>query len=154
MSGQPCLSASSQNSITRVGMASFPPLNNTERIARIDLSGLTGPQRENCASLMREPFLVLRTLSPGSDGRGCLPSGHWSGGSASRLQMLKLSNNPFVAQPSLVSSASSLVELHLAHHSSTGYISPDAMAACMTMLTRLRFVHIISDTAAPSPNIE
>ena len=114
-----------------------------DRIARVDLSGLTGPQLEKCAALMKEPFLVLRTLSLGSDGCVCLPPGDLSGGPASHLQMLKLSNNPFTALPNLPLSASSLVELHFAHHSSTGYISPDAMATCMSMLTRLRFVRII-----------
>ena len=38
-------------------------LEHRDRIVGIDLSGLTGPQLKVCATLMQEPFSILRTLS-------------------------------------------------------------------------------------------
>lgn len=113
-------------------------------IAGINLSGLTGPQLEKCVALMQGPFPVLRTLSLGSnvDLPPVIPDG-FSGGSAPRLQMLKLDYIPFTTLPSLLLSASNLVDLHFAHRSSTGYILPDAMAAFLSVLTKLQSIHIV-----------
>jgi len=38
-------------------------LEHRDRIVGINLSGLTGPQLKTCATLMQEPFSILRTLS-------------------------------------------------------------------------------------------
>ena len=114
-----------------------------DRIAGIDLSGLAGPQLEKCATLMQESFPVLRTLSLGSNADfPPVISDGFLGGSAPRLQMLKLHNIPFTTLPSLLLSASNLVELRFSHSSNTGYISPDDMATCLSTLTRLRSVYI------------
>jgi hypothetical protein len=58
-------------------------------------------------------------------------------GSAPRLQALTLVGIPFPALPKLLRSSHDLVNLHLSEISNAGYISPEAMAACLSSLTRL-----------------
>jgi len=64
------------------------------------------------------------------------------GGSAPRLQRIKLWEVPFPTLPKFLLSTRSLVELHLKDIPSTGYIPPDVMATSLVMLTRLRSVWI------------
>jgi len=64
------------------------------------------------------------------------------GGSAPRLHRIKLRRVPFPTLPNFLLSTRGLVELDLEEIPSTGYISPDAMAASLATLTRLRSVSI------------
>ena len=59
------------------------------------------------------------------------------GGSAPRLQHLSLTRVPFPGLPKLLLSATGLVSLHIWNIPHSGYISPDAMARCLSTLTRL-----------------
>ncbi|KAI0302760.1 hypothetical protein BC826DRAFT_966031 [Russula brevipes] len=60
------------------------------------------------------------------------------GGSAPRLQSLKLCDISFPALPNLLLSASDLVYLSLKPLPHSGYISPEAMVACLSSLSRLK----------------
>jgi hypothetical protein len=62
------------------------------------------------------------------------------GGSAPRLRELTLDGIPFPALPNLLLSATDLVELQLWNIPHSGYISPEAMVACLSAsaLTRLK----------------
>ncbi|KAI0268509.1 hypothetical protein BGY98DRAFT_336534 [Russula aff. rugulosa BPL654] len=59
------------------------------------------------------------------------------GGSAPRLQYLRLNTIPFPGLPNLLSSATHLVHLHLHDIPHSGYISPEAMATSLSTLTSL-----------------
>ena len=114
-------------------------LEQRERIAGIDFIDLSGPQLENCAELMQGPFPILRTLTLGCDAE--IPpviSDTFLGGSAHHLREVNLYNVPFPALPRLLLSAHSLVELHIENIPSTGYISPEEIATCLAVSTRLR----------------
>jgi hypothetical protein len=60
------------------------------------------------------------------------------GGSAPRLRYINLTGIPFPGLPLLLSSATHLVELWLINISHSGYISPEAMVASLSVLSRLR----------------
>jgi hypothetical protein len=64
------------------------------------------------------------------------------GGSASHLQYLTLDGIPFPALPNLLLSTHDLVVLHLFSVPSSGYISPEAMVACLSTLNRLEQLSI------------
>ena len=118
-------------------------LEHRDRIVEIDLSGLTGVQLKTCVTLMQEPFSILRTLSLSCNAE--MPpmiSDTFLGGSAPRLQRIKLRRVPFPTLTKFLLSTRGLVELHLEDIPSTGYISPDVMAISLVMLTRLRSVII------------
>ena len=118
-------------------------LEHRDRIVGIDLSGLTGPQLKACATLMQEPFSILRTLSLSCTAEIPLViPDMFLGGSAPRLQRIKLRRVPFPILPKFLLSTRGLVELHLKGIPRTGYISPDVMATSLAMLTRLRSVGI------------
>jgi len=123
--------------------SSIGVLEHRDRIIGIDLSGLTGPKLKTCVTSMQEPFPILRTLSLGCNAE--MPpmiSDTFLGGSAPRLESIKLLRVPFPTLPKFLLSTRGLVELELEEIPSTGYISPDVMAASLAMLTRLRSVSI------------
>ena len=59
------------------------------------------------------------------------------GGSAPRLRYLELDRIPFPGLPKLLSSATHLTNLHLYNIPHSGYISPEVMVACLSLLTSL-----------------
>ena len=119
-------------------------LEHRDRMVGIDFSsGLSKPQLERCAALMQAPFPFLRTLSINC--YAVVPpmiSDAFLGGSTPRLQKLSLCHVPFPTLPKLLLSAHDLVELRLEYFASTGYISSDVMATCMSVLARLQYVGI------------
>jgi len=121
-------------------------LEHRERITEVDLSGLSGPPLESCVALMQETFPILRTLSLGCDAWATAPviPDTFLGGCASRLWSVHLCCVPFPTLPKLLLSASHLVRLHLQEVPNTGYISPDAMATRLALLTRLQSITISS----------
>ena len=126
-------------------------LEHRDSIVGIDFSvGLSGPQLERYASLMQGPFPFLRTLfldcyseNPPAMTDALL------GGSAPRLQKLRLCRVPFPTLPKLLLSAHDLVELHLEYSATTGYISSDVMATCLSVLPRLQYLGIIFQSTEP-----
>jgi len=64
------------------------------------------------------------------------------GRSAPRLQELRLGNIPFPSVPKLLSSANGLVTLSLMDIPDSGYISPDALATALSVMTRLEFLNL------------
>jgi len=121
-------------------------LEHRERIAEVDLSDLSGPQLESCVALMQETFPILRILSLGCDAETTtlvIPD-TFLVGRAPRLRSVHLCYVPFPTLPKLLLSASHLAELYLEEIPNTGYISPEAMATCLAVLTRLESVIISS----------
>ena len=108
-----------------------------------------------CTSRKSRRKLGWTRLSISSDDEAVpvLPSGFLVG-SAPRLQKVRLSGVPFPALPTLLWSASDLVELelHKLELPLTGYISPEGMAAGLATLTRLRSLHIRFRSPASFPD--
>ena len=103
------------------------------------------PPLERCSAVMQGQFPVLRTLSLGC----CVNGRHASvainsflGGYAPRLQKITLFHVPFLTLPNLLLSAKNLVKFHLNGTTGTGYISPDALATCFSMLKRLEYIDV------------
>ena len=112
-------------------------LEHPSRVCEVRLRG-SGPSLGRIARVMQEPFPALTHLILRSEDRNApvLPS-RFLGRSATCLQELKLHRIPFPALPILLPSASDLVTLTLSKIPQIGYISPEAMVACLATLTRL-----------------
>ena len=78
--------------------------------------------------------------------------GGFLGGSAPCLREFRLSNIPFLALPTFLSSASGLLELRLYDVPPAGYISPEALLACMAVLPRLKYFAIEYQSPTPHPH--
>jgi hypothetical protein len=127
-------------------------LEQLDRICDLRLS-VTGSQLEKIAMAMQEPFPVLSRLHIFSrDGDGLVLPAEFLGGSAPRLQEITLSGIPHPSLPTLLLSATDLVTLSLRNIPPTGYVSPEAMVACLAMLTRLKALHIEFRSATPRPD--
>ncbi|KAH9171730.1 hypothetical protein EDB89DRAFT_1906715 [Lactarius sanguifluus] len=109
-------------------------------------------QLKRMATVMREPFPVLARLNISSKSQRApvLPA-EFLGGSAPCLQKFQLSGISFPALPTLLMSASNLVLLVLQRIPPTGYISPEAMVACLAPMHRLRIFAILFQLATLHP---
>jgi len=78
-----------------------------------------------------------------NDGDAPVVIGALLGGSAPRLQAIELRRISFPTLPKLLLSTDDLTFLSLDEITSAGYISPDALATCLSMLKRLEFIGVI-----------
>ena len=118
-----------------------------DRVCDVRLS-VMGSQLQKVAMAMKEPFPMLSRLHIFSrDGDGLVLPAEFLRGSAPHLQDITLSGIPYPSLPTLLLSATDLVTLSLRSIPPTGYISPEALAACLAMLTRLKTIHIEFQTA-------
>jgi hypothetical protein len=117
-------------------------LEHPDRVYHVRLS-VTGSQLGKMSAVIQEPFPVLTHLSISTKCRNelVLPSG-FLGGFAPCLQELELGGIAFPSLPTLLLSASNLVELNLCNVPETGYISPDALVTHLAALPRLKFLKI------------
>jgi hypothetical protein len=123
-----------------------------DRICSIRLY-VTHSQLDKLTTVMKEPFPALECLEISSeDGNTPVLSGEFLGGDAPRLQEVTLSGIPYPTLPSLLLSASDLVELRLHRIPPTGYISPEAMVASLAALPRLKVFVIKFQLATPHPD--
>ena len=93
---------------------------------------------EKIVAVMQDPFPMLEDLRLESY-YDTMPviSDSFLGGSAPRLQFLSLDFVVFPKLPNLLLSATALVDLDLREIPHSGYISPEAMVTCISLLTRL-----------------
>jgi hypothetical protein len=127
-------------------------LEHLDRICDLRLS-VTGSQLETIAMAMQKPFPMLARLHIFSrDGDELVLPAEFLGESAPRLQEITLSGIPYPSLPALLLSATDLVTLSLRNIPPTAYISPEAMVACLAMLTRLKTLHIEFQSATPRPD--
>ncbi|KAH9170283.1 hypothetical protein EDB89DRAFT_2230720 [Lactarius sanguifluus] len=112
-------------------------LKHPDRVCFVRLC-VTGSQLERVATVMQEPFPVLTHLQIRSRGGNAsvLPA-EFLGGSARCLQTIDLKGIPFPTLPTFLLSASGLVSLNLYKIPPTGYISPEAIVACVAALPQL-----------------
>jgi hypothetical protein len=115
----------------------FAALQHPDRVHGIRLA-VTGSLLAMVASAMQKPFLALTTLWLSSKDLNVpvLPDVFLSS-SAPQLQQIYLAGISFPALPTLLLSASHLVDLQLKDIPRSGYISPEAMVASLATLTRL-----------------
>ncbi|KAI0288913.1 hypothetical protein BC826DRAFT_651389 [Russula brevipes] len=133
-------------------------LGHPDRVRRIDLWDTPESDSKRLAAAMKEPFPELTHLNLGTTEANTVPvlPDSFLGGSAPRLQTLRLFGIPFPAVPKLLSSASGLVELRLWGIPHSGYIVPEAMVTGLSALTRLKrlsigFLSPRSRPGQPSP---
>jgi len=108
-----------------------------DRVAEIILH-VSCSEMERFAAVMQDPFPALTHLELRSnDEMAQVISDSFLGGSAPRLRSLDLRGIPFPALPRLLLSATDLVILDLWNIPHSGYISPEAMVASLSALTRL-----------------
>ncbi|KAH9172872.1 hypothetical protein EDB89DRAFT_841574 [Lactarius sanguifluus] len=112
-----------------------------------------GSQWEKMATVMQESYPELTRLTISSeDGNAPVLPAEFLGGSAPSLQTIYLHRIPFPALPTLLLSASDLVDIDLRRIPPTGYISPEAIVACLATLPRLDSFYIGFRLATSRPD--
>ena len=113
-------------------------LERRDRVRQINLTDVRDLGWETVSAAMEEPFLELTHLhlqSP-DEIRTPLPDS-FLGGSAPRLRHLWLNRISFLDLPTLLLSATDLVDLRLRNIPNSGYVSPEAMVPALAALTSL-----------------
>jgi F-box-like len=128
-------------------------LEHSDRVSRIELSGLTGFQLERCASVMQEQFPPLTFLwLELYDPIAPVLTDAFLGGSAPRLRTVLLNGIPFPTLPRLLLTSSDLVNIQLWNIPVTGYFSPEVLAICLSALTRLESLSIEFQSPRSTPD--
>ncbi|KAI0253190.1 hypothetical protein BJV78DRAFT_219274 [Lactifluus subvellereus] len=128
-------------------------LRHCDRVCEIDLI-VEGSLFVKLSALMQEPFPSLEclVLSSRHNADLVLPNA-FLGGSVPRLRNLYLDVIAFPALPQLLRSAKDLVHLHLQRIPGRGYISPEALIASLSAMTKLKVLrmHFTSPTSGSTP---
>ena len=115
-------------------------LEHNDRICQLQLSLFSNSQFEKVWAVMQQPFPALKDLRLGPEVKGAplvpVPVS-FLGGSAPHLRTLDLNHISYPRLPTLLLSATHLVRLSLLGISRSGYISPETMLNCLSVLTRL-----------------
>jgi hypothetical protein len=128
-------------------------LEHRHRVCKIDLN-VPSSQFEKVSAAMQEPFPKLTDLSLWSyDETAAALSDSFLGGSAPHLRSLWLDGIPFPGLPKLHFS-STLVSLRLLTIPHSGYISPEAMVNCLSVLTSLESLRLEFQSPLSSPDLE
>jgi hypothetical protein len=112
----------------------------SELVSRIRHIGLWEVPLEDILEAMKVPFpeLTYLGLHHSHDEMGPVSlSDSFLGGSAPRLLYLDLYNISFPGLPKLLLSTTQLTDLHLSNIPHSAYISPEAIVACLSILTSL-----------------
>jgi F-box-like len=130
-------------------------LEHNDRVCQITLELDSDLQWEKVLDAMQKPFPALTHLvfSPNIEIPLVVPDS-FIGGSATRLQYLKLGRVPIPGLPKLLLSATDLVHLKLWRIPHSGYISPEAMVTCLSTLPRLEELYLIFQSPQSRPNRE
>ena len=130
-------------------------LKHSDRICQIILDFYT-PKIEKLWTAMQASFPELAVVDLSLEGLShalVLPNS-FLGGSAPRLRRLTLNAIPFPSLPILLLSATHLVYLHLFNVPLSGYISPEAMATCLSILTNLESFKLEFESPQSCPDQE
>ena len=130
-------------------------LEHNDRIHRIALK-LFADQQSTVFEAMQEPFPALTNLNLYGDNAETarvIPDS-FSGGSAPHLRFLTLDRLPFPGLSKLLLSATGLIHLDIWRIPHSGYISPEAIASCLSVLTRLISLTLGFESPRSRPNRE
>ena len=129
-------------------------LEHSNRVFQVFLT-LAGWQWENVLAAMQVPFpvLTLMRLWSNDEATPVIPDS-FLGGSAPRLQFFELDGIPFPMLPKLLFSATHLVYLNLYGIPHPGYISPEAIAAPLSVLSNLKVLSLQFQSPQPRPDWE
>ena len=128
-------------------------LEHNDRISELDLLDIPSPQLEEVWAAMERPFPALTHLQlRHRDGPAPVVPASILGGSSPRLQRLSLYRTPFPGLPKLLISTIHLVRLDLRRIPHSGYISPEVMANCLSVLIRLEALIIKFESPQRSPD--
>ena len=124
----------------------------SDRINQINLQRY----RKDILEAMEVSFPELTFLALSSDEtEPLLPlPDSFLGGSVPRLQSLHLNHIPFPGLPKLLLSATDLTVLRLDNIPHSGYFSPEAMVACLSLLTNLDVLCLHFQSSQPLPDRE
>ena len=122
-------------------------LEHNDRVRQIDLDWLSSPEWKYLtdSAAMQKPFPELTDLALtmyNDNESGPIYPDSFLGGTAPHLRSLRLSNVTFPGLPSLLLTATQLVDLHLYSVFLSGYIPPEAMVTILSALTNLESLHL------------
>ena len=125
----------------------------SDRVVEISLYNVVGSGVEKVLAAMRVPLpeLTRLTLRSYNATEPVVPDS-FLGGSAPRLESLRLARIPFPGLPKLLLSATCLVDLHLENISHSGYISPEAMVIALSTLTSLEYLSLQFESPQSRPD--
>ena len=123
----------------------------SNRVCEFFLWDLARRQLEKVLAAMQVPFPELKELRLFSY-RETVPviPDSFLNGSAQRLRIVDLYGIPYPGLPNLLLSASHLVDLHISNIPHSGYISPQAIVAVISVLSSLR--SLIFEFRSPQPH--
>jgi hypothetical protein len=127
-------------------------LEQSNRVCQVNLESLKDWQLEDILAAMQVPFPELTDLhlTPYRETELVIPDS-FLGGSAPRLRYFSLSHIPFPELPNLLLSATHLVDLSLSSIPHSGYISPEAMVALLSVLSSLRLLNLEFQSSESRP---
>jgi hypothetical protein len=130
-------------------------LGQSDRVCKIDLGGYEDGILEEVLAVMQVPFPELTDLELWSlaETPPVIPDSFLAG-SAPRLQYFTLSGIPFPGLPKLLLSANHLVDLRFPNIPHSGYISPEAMVALLSVLTSLESLELRFRSSQSRPDRE
>ena len=143
-----------------ISALSNPPTDNiiaalecTDRVCVIYLGVFGSWNLDIFLATMQQPFPELTHLMLWLRDRmaGVVPDS-FLGGSAPRLEYLRLDSIPFPGLPKLLLSATNLVGLSLDHIPHSGYIAPDGMVAALSTLIRLKYLTLRFESPRSCPD--
>ena len=129
-------------------------LKGSNRVYQVNLWRLTGWQLEIVLAATQVPFPELTALGLFSNGEAMpvIPDSFLDR-SAPRLQSFRLDGIPFLGLPNLLLSSTHVVDLRLHNIPHSGYISPEAIVALISVLSSLETLHLLfgSPESRPDP---
>ncbi len=130
-------------------------LGQTNRVCRVDLWDLADRDLEKALAAMQVPFPELTHLLLFSIGETppIVPDS-FLGGSAPHLRSFQLDGIPFPGLPKLLLSATHLLRLDLSNIPHSGYFSPEALAALLSVLSSLETLHPQFQSSQSRPDWE
>jgi hypothetical protein len=130
-------------------------LGQNSRVCQVDLFAFASWQLEEVLNAMQVPFPELTLMRLWSNGE-MLPviPDSFLDGSAPRLRHFILAGIRFPGLPNLLLSATHLVRLHLSDISHSGYISPEAMVALISVLSSLESLSLLFRSPQSRPDRE
>ena len=135
-----------QNNVRAGGIDNIiAALQHRDRVFRVSLWDVANPQLEQISAAMQQPFPALTDLalsapfpSNDNDETALVIPDSFLGGSSPCLEYLMLRYIPLQGLPKLLLSANGLVDLFLSNIPHLVYIPPNAMASCLSGMSKLQ----------------